>query len=150
MTSRAAASVAVSVASVLCPASSAGDGWDPAPLPLTPESDGSPTLTPAVETTDDGATWVMWAEDPDDSGHSAVVVRRIDPAGVPGERRVLSTTATQFTGSVALAALPGGDVRVAYTTNSGEHAGGAAADAVEHRRPGDRVRQDHHRRRRRH
>jgi hypothetical protein len=90
------------------------------PLRLTPESDGAPTLTPVVETTDDGATWVMWAEDPDDSGHSDVVVRRIDPAGVPGERRVLSTTTNQFTGSVALAPLPGGDVRVAYSTNLGE------------------------------
>jgi hypothetical protein len=87
---------------------------------LTSESDGSPTLTPAVETTDDGATWVMWTEDPDHSGQSDVVVRRIDPDGVPGERRVLSTTTNQFTGSVALAPLPGGDVRVAYSTNFGE------------------------------
>ena len=95
MTSRAAAFMAVSLASVLCPASSAGDGWDPAPLRLTSEADGSPTLTPAVETTDDGATWVMWTEDPDHSGQSDVVVRRIDPDGVPGEPRVLSTTTNQ-------------------------------------------------------
>jgi hypothetical protein len=73
-----------------------------------------------VETTDDGATWVMWAEDPDQSGLSDVVVRRIDAAGVPGERRVLGTTSPQFNGSVALAPLPQGDVRVAYITNAGD------------------------------
>src|SRR6478672_6292848 len=120
MTSRVAAFVAVSLASVLCPASSAGDGWDPVPLPLTEDSDGSTTLAPVVETTDDGATWVMWTEDPDHSGPSDVVVRRIDPAGIPGERRVLSTTSPGFNGSIALAPLPGGDVRVAYVTNSGD------------------------------
>src|SRR4051795_12860270 len=120
MTSRAAAFVAVSLASVLLPASAGADGWDPVPLALSPESEHPPTLSPVVETTDDGATWVMWTEDPDQSGLSDVVVRRIDPAGVPGEPRVLGTASPQFNGSVALAPLPQGDVRVAYITNAGD------------------------------
>src|SRR5688572_22063292 len=113
MTSRAGALLVTSLALLLLPASSGAAGWDTAPLPLSAESDVSPDLGPVVETTDDGAAWVMWAENPDQDNDSDVIVIRVGPDGVPGERRVLTTTDPRYFGAIALAPLPGGDVRVA-------------------------------------
>ena len=119
MTSRAAALVAASLALLLLPAVGHAAGWDPTPLPLSPSSDASPQLGPLVEMTDDGAAWVMWADDPDQNNQFDVAVRRIGPDGVPGERRVLTTTDPSYYGAIGLAPLPGGDVRVAYTSAMG-------------------------------
>ena len=113
------AAVTVLAALATVPAASGAAAWDSTPLLLSPESDHPPKLGPLVETTDDGASWVMWAEDPDNSNLSDVVVRRIDPNGVPGQPRVLTSTSPQFNGSIALAPLPNGDVRVAYVSGSG-------------------------------
>src|SRR3954470_15933478 len=99
---RAALAVTTVVAALAAvPAAAGAAGWDSAPLLLTPESEHPPTLAPLVETTDDGASWVMWAEDPDSSGLSDVMVRRIDPNGVPGQLRLLTSTSPQFNGSIA-------------------------------------------------
>jgi hypothetical protein len=110
---------AVLAALATAPPGAGAAGWDSTPLLLSPLSDHPPTLAPIVETTDDGASWVMWAEDPDSSGLSDVVVRRIDANGIAGELRVLTSTSPQFNGSIALAPLPDGDVRVAYISDSG-------------------------------
>ena len=119
MTTRAGALLATSLALMVLPASSEAAGWDPAPLPVSPGSGVSPDLGPVVETTDDGAAWVMWAENPDQDLDSDVIVIRVGPDGVPGERRVLTTTEPRYFGAIALAPLPGGDVRVAYATEMG-------------------------------
>src|SRR5258705_4591452 len=102
------AAVMVLAALATAPASADASGWDSTPLPLSGLADTSPPLGPIVETTDDGATWVMWAEGPG-SGPSDVVVRRIGPDGVPGDRRVVTTTDPGYYGAIALAPLPGGD-----------------------------------------
>ena len=119
MTTRAGALLVTCLAMLLLPASSGAAGWDPTPLPLSPATDTSPELGPFVETTDDGAAWVMWAEDPDEDIDSDVVVVRVGPDGVPGERRVLTDSEPGYYGAIALAPLPGGDVRVAYTSEMG-------------------------------
>jgi hypothetical protein len=116
---RAAAAVTTVLAALgAVTASAAAAGWDATPLPLTAPSDNSPTLGPVVEATDDGATWVVWT-DGQGTGPSQVLVRRISPDGVPGEERVLTANSPGYNGALALAPLPGGDVRVAYTTELG-------------------------------
>ena len=113
------AAITVLAGLMVAPGAAAGAGWDLTPLALSPATQNSPALSPVAETTDDGATWVMWTEDPDNSGLSDVVVRRIDPNGVAGQVRTLSTSSPQYNGSFALAPLPGGAVRVAYVSASG-------------------------------
>src|SRR3954470_5371519 len=103
---------ALAVTSVLAalatlPASAGAAGWDSTPLPLSEQADTSPPLGPIVETTDDGATWVMWVEGPG-SGPSDVVVGRIGPDGVPGDRRLLTPPDPGYYGAIAMAPLPGG------------------------------------------
>src|SRR5258705_10831583 len=110
--------VTVLAALALAPAAAGAAAWDSTPLLLSPLSDHPPTLAPLVETTDDGASWVMWAEDPDSSGLSDVVVRRVDPNGIPGQLRVLTSTSPQSSGSIALAPLPNWEVRGAYGAGS--------------------------------
>lgn len=110
------AATTVLAALAMAPAPAGAAGWDPTPLVLSPISDSSPQLGPLVETTDDGAVWVMWAEDRDQDNQFDVVVRRVGVDGVPGERRVVTSTDPSYFGSIALAPLPGGDVRVAYTS----------------------------------
>ena len=120
MRSGGAVAVVTTLAALLAlPAGACAAAWDSTPLLLSPLSEHPPTLAPIVETTDDGASWVMWAEDPDSSGLSDVVVRRIDASGIPGQLRVLTSTSPQYNGSIALAPLPNGNVRVAYISGSG-------------------------------
>lgn len=93
----------------------AAAGWDPQPLTLAGPLYESPRSGPVVETTDDGAVWVAWLAYDGTTAQTSVVVRRISPEGVPGEPRVLDPGNFTFqSGMVALAPLPGGDVRVAY------------------------------------
>ena len=101
------------------PGSAAAAGWDPTPLEVSPASESSPSLGPVVETTDDGAVWVAWSEDRDNSGQSDVIVRRIGADGVPGEPRVLTSSSPQYFGSISLAPAPDGEMRVAYVTDAG-------------------------------
>jgi hypothetical protein len=114
----AAAAIMVLAGLAAVPGAAAAAGWDTTPLPLSATSDTSPTLGPVVETTDDGAAWVAWT-DGQGSGPSQVVVRRIGPDGIPGAERVLTATGPGYNGAIALAPLPGGELRVAYITALG-------------------------------
>lgn len=98
------------------PAVAGAAAWDGSPLEISPA--GSSPGAPDVAVTSDGASWVIWTEDPESDAISAVVARRVSADGALGERRVLATDGTQY-GAVAIAAVSATDVRVAYVTGPG-------------------------------
>jgi hypothetical protein len=115
----AAAALTILASSVLTAASAAAAGWDATPLPVSTSMTNLAPLGPFVETTDDGAAWVAWSDGQYGPGLAHVLVRRISPGGVVGEERVLTDSSPGNNGAIALAPLPGGDVRIAYATDSG-------------------------------
>lgn len=107
------ASVAVLVLAL--PASAGAATWDTTALDLSPGY-GSGVWAMAVAPTDDGAVWATWAVDPSGAGGNvSVFARRVSADGVPGAiRTLLADGPLGGQSSVAMVAVPGGGVRVAY------------------------------------
>lgn len=116
--------VVVLAALTAAPAAGAASlpAWDATPLTLAGPLYEAPRSGPVVEITDDGAVWVAWLVYDAAAGATTVTAQRISPDGVPGEQRVLLSSAfTYSSGQLAIAPLPGDEVRVVYAAEeSGE------------------------------
>lgn len=110
--------LAVALVALPAGASAATPAWETAPLTVGDPLPTYPAITPAVEAADDGAVWVAYSVPaPPDLPH--LVARRISPTGEVGAERELATGVPNNLGYVALQAVAGGAVRVAYSHDSG-------------------------------
>ena len=108
--------VALLAAALVAPAAAAAapPGWDATPLKVQAGFTDNPRSGPIVETSDDGAAWVVWG-----TSAGELVVRRVTAGGAVGAARVLTTSHPTNSNPIALAAAPGGAMRIAYASGGG-------------------------------